>query len=452
MKRKRKKQLYRPVKFKLIPIFLLVLMLVGTGLYSLLKIINKDSFQVYRVSYTKDGYVPKLIEIPLGSKVIFTNSSDVPMWTASDPHPSHTDIAEFDALKDYGKGETYTFQFNKSGTFSFHNHEKSLHRGIIRVVDINNPMPNIDKTLPFQLEIRERLLGMLSQEDSSSIYKVIDTIEGDSALSNDCHDVAHDIGHKTYEMFGFSGAMTFNDPNRLAHTSVDDICAGGYMHGILEEVFLNQPELRNNPESICSTIPDDNRDSCFHGVGHGLMFVNKRDIPSSLATCQGLEDFEDEHRCYEGVWMEMFWGETNHAGADSLGWDVTEPLQRCKEALETQKPTCFLYAHLGYLRTHRYDFPGAINLCTQNGLSEFDTGFCVKGIGITMMKRVTSQHLDRAEDLVKDLDYPKKYAYYEGVIGYARLSNVNEGDLVNFCNSLKNDSVVCGAVLREVPL
>jgi hypothetical protein len=45
--------------------------------------------------------------------------------------------------------------------------------------------------------------------------------------------------------------MTFSDPQRLSHPSADDICAGGYMHGILEELFLHQPELKDNPG--CST-------------------------------------------------------------------------------------------------------------------------------------------------------------------------------------------------------
>jgi hypothetical protein len=181
------------------------------------------------------------------------------------------------------------------------------------------------------------------------------------------------------------------------------------------------------------------------------MFVNNRDVSASLTTCKSLPEFEDEHRCYEGVWMEMFWGETDHAGGNSLGWDLKEPLARCAKAEETEKPTCFLYAHLGYLRVHHFDFQGALDLCTKNGLSESDAKFCVKGIGITMMKHVTSQNLGAAEALVANLDYGKKFAYYEGVIGYARLSNVKEANLVYFCNNLKNDAAVCSAVLKTDP-
>lgn len=50
--------------------------------------------------------------------------------------------------------------------------------------------------------------------------------------------------------------------------------------------------------------------------------------------------------------MEMFWGDTGHAGAESLGWDPDRPFEKCSQALSDEKPTCFLYAHLGYLRYH----------------------------------------------------------------------------------------------------
>jgi hypothetical protein len=66
--------------------------------------------------------------------------------------------------------------------------------------------------------------------------------------------MAHDLGHHAYELYGFSRAMTWSN-GAIENTSVDDICAGGYMHGILEELFLHHSELQNNPESVCANIP-----------------------------------------------------------------------------------------------------------------------------------------------------------------------------------------------------
>lgn len=413
---------------------------------------NPGAVMDYQIIYTNQGYSPSSLQVPLGARVSFVNNSDIPMWTASDPHPTHTDYPAFDAKADFLKGQSYTFVFTKTGTFGYHNHERSIDRGIIRVTDPANPLPNIDKTKEGQRAVRDKFLAMFVPGDTSSIYKVMDAINADPVLANDCHDMAHDLGHRAYELYGFSGAMTFNDPSRLSNTDTDDICAGGYMHGILEELFLHQPELAKNPEPICSGVPALNRGSCFHGVGHGLMFVNKRNVPASLAVCQSLSLTADAHRCYEGVWMEMFWGLTDHAGADSLGWTLQKPLAPCVAASLDQKPACFLYAHLGYLRSHHKDFTGAINLCSQSGLGQTDENFCLKGVGITMMKHFTSRHLELSESLVANFAEPQKYAYYQGVIGYARLSAVSDADLTqNFCNILKTDTSICLAVMANDP-
>lgn len=417
----------------------------------IVEVIPEPEFE-YEVQYTAEGYSPNVLEVEIGSRVAFHNMSDIPMWTASDPHPVHSDFSDFDAQRGYGVGETYIYQFQNVGTFGFHNHMKSLHRGVIRVIDPENPAPEIDKAKESQRATRDEFLAMLKQDDPDSIFMLIDAIEANNSLARDCHDIAHDFGHRAYELYGFSTAMTFSNPNRLSHTSVDDICAGGYIHGILEEVFLHQPKLRENPEIICSAVPDINRGSCFHGVGHGLMFVNKRDVAVSLADCEKMPDSVDRNRCFEGVWMEMFWGNTDHAGANSLGWTVEQPLTPCSNATEIQKPACFLYAHLGYLRTNPRNFEGAIALCTQEDVVETDRHFCLKGIGITMMKHFTSHRLEQAENLARNLSASEKYAYYAGVIGYARLSGVSEDDISSFCEKLSNDTDICIAVMKNKPL
>lgn len=404
--------------------------------------------RIYTVTYTDSGYSPSSLEVPLGATVVFQNDSTVPLWTASDPHPTHTDYAEFDSHANTLPGESYSFIFTKSGTFGYHNHARSIHRGIVRVLS-KSQLPSIDKTVEGKRAVRDGYMNQFVSGDPSSIYAVMDAIEANSALARDCHDMAHDLGHRAYELYGFSGAMTFGDPNRLSNTSTDDICAGGYMHGILEELFLHQPELKDAPGSVCAGVPYINRGSCFHGVGHGLMFANKRDVPTSLTTCKSLAHREDAHRCYEGVWMEMFWGNVEHAGSNSLGWTLEDPLAPCKRAGLEEKPACFLYAHLGYLRTHKADYAGMVALCTANNLEKKDEQFCLKGVGITMMKHFSSHRLENTEPLVAGLDHDSKYAYYQGVIGYSRLSAVSEQDLHTFCTWLKTDRVICEDVLRN---
>ena len=95
--------------------------------------------------------------------------------------------------------------------------------------------------------LENEIFPMLKKDDPSSIRKAIlsfkEIINTDPVISKQCHNLGHRIGHEAFEMFGFSQAIS---------ESADDICAGGYTHGILESYFLSFPELSNHPESACS--------------------------------------------------------------------------------------------------------------------------------------------------------------------------------------------------------
>ena len=404
--------------------------------------------KVENIIYTNSWYSSDYVEIPIDSILLFWNFSTLPMWTASDPHPVHTDFSIFDSKRAYHFWEVYPFTFDTTGTYAYHNHEKSNHRGIIRVYDADKPFVPIDKTKKELRQTRDKFLWMLDPHDDTSISHMIEMLESDMKLSRNCHDMAHDLGHRAYELYGFSRAMTFSS-GAIENTSVDDICAWGYMHGILEELFLHHPELQKNPEAVCASIPEAHKWSCYHGVWHGVMFAMKRDISRSLLSCRTISDKTYVYRCFEGVWMEMFWWDTGHAGADTLGWDIQKPFDRCVGAKNDEKPTCFLYAHLGYLRYHSGDFAGVIRFCTASSLSTDDTRFCLKWVGITMMKHFTSHHLEKTEWLVKNLSESEKSAYYEWVIGYSLLSSVTKQDLMTFCRSLSSDSSLCLSALQN---
>ena len=74
------------------------------------------------VNYTDSGFSPKSIIVKLGGTVTFVNNSSKMMWIASAPHPVHTDYPGFDEKVGVGKGESYSFTFNKPGTHKYHNH------------------------------------------------------------------------------------------------------------------------------------------------------------------------------------------------------------------------------------------------------------------------------------------------------------------------------------------
>lgn len=74
------------------------------------------------VKYTDNGFVPKSVTIKKGESVEWVNEITAEMWVASAPHPQHTDYPGFDELKGSAKGESYSFTFDKAGTWKYHNH------------------------------------------------------------------------------------------------------------------------------------------------------------------------------------------------------------------------------------------------------------------------------------------------------------------------------------------
>ncbi len=85
------------------------------------------------VTYTDTGFTPSTITVKQGTKVTFVNNSSKNMWVGVDEHPTHTQYAGTSrqehcpdtagtAFDQCAVGKTYTFTFNKVGTWEYHNH------------------------------------------------------------------------------------------------------------------------------------------------------------------------------------------------------------------------------------------------------------------------------------------------------------------------------------------
>lgn len=85
------------------------------------------------VSYTDSGFVPGEIRVRSGAVVTFINNSARSMWVASDVHPTHRDLPEFDQKQGVGQQGSYSFTFSKTGKWSYHNHLDSKYEGVVVV-------------------------------------------------------------------------------------------------------------------------------------------------------------------------------------------------------------------------------------------------------------------------------------------------------------------------------
>lgn len=99
------------------------------------------------VEYTDAGFSPASVTIPLGTYIVFVNQSSKNMWVASAMHPTHTVYSgtplsqhcpdttgtAFDECKGDAPGSSYSFKFNKEGTWKYHDHIDATRFGSVVV-------------------------------------------------------------------------------------------------------------------------------------------------------------------------------------------------------------------------------------------------------------------------------------------------------------------------------
>lgn len=98
------------------------------------------------VYLTSSGFEPATVTIEQGETVTWINNASLPMEVASDRHPTHTDYAgstrsehcqngdqttaAFDQCQE---GDRFSFTFEKTGEWSYHNHESAGQTGTVIV-------------------------------------------------------------------------------------------------------------------------------------------------------------------------------------------------------------------------------------------------------------------------------------------------------------------------------
>ena len=78
------------------------------------------------------AFDPSTVTVKVGTTVTWKNEDSVMHNIASDPHPTHTDLPELDS-KELASGESYSFTFNKTGTFGYHCHLHPNMKGKVMV-------------------------------------------------------------------------------------------------------------------------------------------------------------------------------------------------------------------------------------------------------------------------------------------------------------------------------
>jgi hypothetical protein len=197
----------------------------------------------------------------------------------------------------------------------------------------------------------------------------------DSRLGGVCHAIAHELGHEALLESGGDVSKA------LAHRN--DVCGGGYTHGIIEVTLGASKDPARDLLIVCAPRQDG---SCFHGVGHGLMFATGMDVERSLRLCDKSPTSMLASRCGEGVYMQLFGTDASAGHGSGAKPQTTVTARRtCRSARSRYAANCWFYAPTVWLAGRPDDFAGAMGWCESAG-SASGAQLCAKGVGSRTIK------------------------------------------------------------------
>jgi len=79
-----------------------------------------------KVSIAADGFTPANLDVTIGTTVTWTNTDSAPHRVASDPYPTNDGLPGFDSKEALQTNDTYTYKFEKAGTFGYHDEQHPL--------------------------------------------------------------------------------------------------------------------------------------------------------------------------------------------------------------------------------------------------------------------------------------------------------------------------------------
>lgn len=78
------------------------------------------------ISINANGFTPATIKIKQGQSITWTNTDDKPHQPATDPYPAQNGLAGFKSEEPLNKNETFSFTFDKPGTYTYHDNLNPL--------------------------------------------------------------------------------------------------------------------------------------------------------------------------------------------------------------------------------------------------------------------------------------------------------------------------------------
>jgi len=329
---------------------------------SLYEAIKNDSGE-YIIELHEDGFYPKELTINLGETVRFTSLTGRPFWPASDFHPTHSIYPNFDPKNPVLPNESWSFKFDKTGKWRFHDHLEPFYIGTINVVGDGyvQKLECSDFSKDGDGSLRNRCWNeiLIKSLDEGGVKRAMQKLhelyQTDSAfISNGCHTWAHIVGDMAFDRAQYkeNNIESWDFPIETTY------CGYGFFHGVFEHFFRAHPDVKL-AQKICDHLTNTLgkeipriRQTCFHGMGHGFMPepppVKIWGDPYAMTTkalelCKNVSptnDIMENRECMEGTFNVM----ANWMSEKKYGLKVNEkePLGFCDKFQDTEtRIACF---------------------------------------------------------------------------------------------------------------
>ncbi len=301
------------------------------------------------VRYSADGaFVPERLDISTGDEVVFVNESAVPVWPASNIHPTHEILPEFDPLEAIPAGASWSFTFNRNGYWRYHNHIDPAQKGL--VVAAGGPAETLEPLPAYTEDVQFAAAppgagGEALFDDAGALENYVVAYGPAAAVAElkaveietgrYCHDAAHEAGRMAYEHFGAAAFVLSGHE-----------CQAGALHGTTEALFAERgtSRLAEDVAVLCSITNRFVRHQCYHGAGHGLMAWTTYEIHEALELCDVLESGDDRESCYSGIFMENVVGGLSGAMGHTTEYlRPDDPHYPCNAVAERYRADCYYY-------------------------------------------------------------------------------------------------------------
>ncbi len=323
----------------------------------------------HSVVLTKDGFEPNEITIHQGDIVVFSSSAGKDFWPASDLHPTHDIYPEFDPKQPIQESQSWQFVFNKVGSWKYHDHLFSSHRGSVNVVAAGqSSVTNIDCATVGQTPQcwQKQIDAALKDKGLDAAFSLLaDFYQTQPAFAQECHAYAHTLGQKAYQLFA--------QKKDVALSAKSSYCGYGFYHGFMETLLQTSGDIQEAKDFCAyagkqlSGQTTDAEGACYHGIGHGAVDGSnptawgsaEKIMAPAMQMCQSVagqdtSEFGKLYRCVSGAFnaIEILSGDPKYR----LEQIKKDPFYICPGQPENFLEACYTNMLPAVLRFTKADF------------------------------------------------------------------------------------------------